>query len=112
MPDEVFNKSSQAVGGAQRADAVTSFVAAGTNVGCGPESADKRKTEIYGTAMPPRRTRVVHTSNGDHDLPGENRMRVRSQFNPSPGSDHAQVRGPCLGRLRRCAIAQGGTTLK
>lgn len=67
MPDEVFNKSSQAVGGAQRADAVTSFVAAGTNVGCGPESADKRKTEIYGTAMPPRRTWVVHTSNGDHD---------------------------------------------
>jgi hypothetical protein len=65
MPDEVFNKSIQAVGGAQRAGAVTGFVAAGTNVGCGPESADKRKTEIYSTAMPLRRTRVVHTSNGD-----------------------------------------------
>ena len=37
----------QAVGGAQKAAAVTGFAATGTNVGYGPESADKRQTELY-----------------------------------------------------------------
>ena len=65
MPDDVFNKYMQAVGGAQRAAALTGFVATGSNVGYGPESADKRRTEIYATAAPLRRTAIVHTSNGD-----------------------------------------------
>ena len=66
MPDSIFDKYIQAVGGAQRAAALTSFVADGTNVGYGPEAADKRQTEIYATTMPPRRTVVIHTSNGDN----------------------------------------------
>src|SRR5437867_5849075 len=45
MPDEIFTKYIQAVGGPQRAAALTSFTATGTNVGYGPESADKRATE-------------------------------------------------------------------
>jgi hypothetical protein len=65
MPDEVFNKYIQAVGGAQKAAAITNFVATGTNLGYGPESTDKRRTEIYSSVMPLRRTVVVHTSNGD-----------------------------------------------
>src|SRR5262249_37439249 len=40
MPDEVFNKYMEAVGGAQRVAALTSYTATGTNVGYGPESAD------------------------------------------------------------------------
>jgi len=65
MPDEVFNKYIQGVGGAQKAAALTSFAATGTNLGYGPESTDQRRTEIYSTAMPLRRSVVVHTSNGD-----------------------------------------------
>jgi hypothetical protein len=68
MPDDVFNKYLQAVGGAQRAAALTSFVANGTNVGYGPESADKRQTEIYSTAMPLRRSVVIRTSNGSNTM--------------------------------------------
>ena len=64
MADEVFNKYVQAVGGAQRVAALTSFVATGTNVGYGPESADKRAVEIF-TKAPAQRSVVVHTSNGD-----------------------------------------------
>jgi len=66
MPDDIFNKYLQAVGGAQKAAAVTSFTATGTNVGYGPESADKRATEIYARAMPLQRSIVIHTSNGDN----------------------------------------------
>ena len=64
MPDAVFDKYMTAVGGAQRAAALTGFTAAGTNVGYGPESADKRMTEIYTKAAPLQRTVIVHTSNG------------------------------------------------
>ncbi len=64
MPDAVFDKYIMAVGGAQRAAGLTSFTATGTNVGYGPESADKRMTEIYSKAMPLSRTVIVHTSNG------------------------------------------------
>ena len=68
MPDEVFNKYLEAVGGGPKAAALTSFVATGTNVGYGPESADKRQTEIYSTAMPLRRTVIIHTSNGPNTM--------------------------------------------
>jgi len=63
--DDVFNKYIQAIGGAPRAASVTSFVATGTNVGYGPESADKRAVEIY-AKTPAQRTVIIHTSNGDN----------------------------------------------
>src|ERR1051325_2662428 len=52
MPDAVFNKYLQAVGGAEKAAALTSYTATGTNVGYGPESVDKRQSEIYAKANP------------------------------------------------------------
>jgi hypothetical protein len=64
MADEIFNKYIEAVGGAQRAAALTSIVATGSNVGYGPESADKRAVEIYAKA-PAQRAVIVRTSNGD-----------------------------------------------
>src|SRR5258705_13205162 len=66
MPDDVFNKYIQAVGGGQRAAARTSYIATGTNVGYGPEAADKRATEIFAKAAPLQHTIVIHTSNGDN----------------------------------------------
>src|SRR5438552_13321260 len=65
MPDDIFNKYMQAVGGAQKAAAPTSFTATGTNVGYGPEPADKRATAIYARAMPLQRSIGIHTSNGE-----------------------------------------------
>ena len=64
MADEVFNKYIQAVGGAQRAAALTSIVATGSNVGYGPESADRRAVEMYAKA-PAQRAVIVRTSNGE-----------------------------------------------
>jgi len=64
MPDAVFDKYLQAVGGAQKAAALTSYTATGTNVGYGPESVDKRPSEIYAKANPLQRTTIVRTSNG------------------------------------------------
>jgi hypothetical protein len=64
MPDAVFDKYLQAVGGAQKAAALTSYTATGTNVGYGPESVDKRPTEVYAKANPLQRTTIVRTSNG------------------------------------------------
>lgn len=64
MPDAVFDKYLQAVGGAQKAAALTSYTATGTNVGYGPESVDKRQAEIYAKANPLQRTTIVRTSNG------------------------------------------------
>ena len=66
MPDDVFNKYIQAVGGTQKAAALAGFTATGTNVGYGPESADKRQTEVYVKANPLQRSVVIHTSNGDN----------------------------------------------
>ncbi len=64
MPDAVFDKYLQAVGGAQKAAALASYTATGTNVGYGPESVDKRMSEIYAKATPLQRTTIVRTSNG------------------------------------------------
>jgi hypothetical protein len=79
MPDEVFNKYIQAVGGAQRAAAFTGYVATGTNVGYGPEAADKRPVEIYAKAAPLQRSVVVHTSNGDNTTTFDGRSAWISQ---------------------------------
>ena len=61
--DPILDKYIQALGGAQRLAAVTSFVAKGTSSGYGPES-DKRPVEIYAKA-PGQRTTIIHTDNGN-----------------------------------------------
>ena len=63
QPEEVLDKYIQALGGAQRLESITSFVAKGTSSGYGPESA-KRGIEIYAKA-PGQRTTIIHTDNGD-----------------------------------------------
>jgi photosynthetic reaction center cytochrome c subunit len=63
--DQILDKYLQAIGGTQRASAITSIVATGTNLGYGPEAADKRVVEIYAKA-PAQRTVIIHTSNGDN----------------------------------------------
>ncbi len=64
MPAVILDKYLAAVGGAQKAAALTSFTAQGTAVGYGPESAEERKVEIYSKA-PAQLTTVIHTGNGD-----------------------------------------------
>jgi len=60
---EILDKYIQAVGGAQRANALTSIVARGTNAGYGPE-AEKRPMELYARAAG-QRMMVTHTADGD-----------------------------------------------
>ena len=62
-PEEVLDKYIQAIGGAQRLTALTSFVAKGTRVGYGPES-EPSPAEIF--ARRGQRTTIVHTSGGDN----------------------------------------------
>jgi outer membrane lipoprotein-sorting protein len=62
-PDQVFNKYLQALGGAQRLAALTSFVAKGTYVGFDTDHA-KVPVEIFAKA-PNQRTTIVHTLIGD-----------------------------------------------
>jgi hypothetical protein len=62
-PDEILDKYIQAVGGAQRANALTSIVARGTNAGYGPE-AEKRPMELYARAAGQRMV-VTRTDSGD-----------------------------------------------
>jgi photosynthetic reaction center cytochrome c subunit len=61
--DQILDKYLQALGGAQKLAAVTSFIANGTSSGYGPEST-KRPVEIYAKA-PAQRTTIIHTDNGD-----------------------------------------------
>jgi outer membrane lipoprotein-sorting protein len=61
--DEVLDKYIQAIGGAPKLAALTSFVAKGTSVGYGPEG-EKRPVEIYARA-PGQRTTIIHTASGD-----------------------------------------------
>jgi photosynthetic reaction center cytochrome c subunit len=60
--DQVLDKYIQAIGGAQRAAALKSYVARGTSSGYGPEN-EPRPVEIY--ARPGQRTTIIHTSAGD-----------------------------------------------
>ncbi len=60
--DPILDKYLQAIGGAQRAAALTSYVAKGTALGYGPEG--ERPIEVYAKA-PAQRTAIIHTSNGD-----------------------------------------------
>ena len=61
--NEILDKYIQAVGGAQRANALTSIVARGTNAGYGPE-AEKRPMELYARAAGQRMV-VTRTDSGD-----------------------------------------------
>ena len=62
--NEVLDKYIKAVGGADRLNRLTSFVAKGTSVGYGPEGTP-RAVEIYARA-PGQRTTIIHTMNGDN----------------------------------------------
>ena len=61
--NEILDKYIQAVGGTQRANALTSIVARGTNAGYGPE-AEKRPMELYARAAGQRMV-VTRTDSGD-----------------------------------------------
>ncbi|MEQ1909301.1 MAG: photosynthetic reaction center cytochrome c subunit family protein [Vicinamibacterales bacterium] len=63
--DSVLNKYIQALGGAQRLAALTSYTAVGQSVGYGPEAAEMRAVEFYVKA-PAQRTLIIHTGNGDN----------------------------------------------
>ena len=62
--DKILDRYIQALGGADRLNRITSFVAKGTSVGYGPESTE-RVVEIYAKA-PGQRTTIIHTQNGDN----------------------------------------------
>ena len=62
-PDQVFDKYMQALGGAQRVAAVTSWVAKGTWAGYDTDQA-KAPVEVYGKA-PNQRAMTVHANFGD-----------------------------------------------
>jgi photosynthetic reaction center cytochrome c subunit len=61
--EHVLDNYIQALGGAQRLAALTSFIAVGTSVGYGPES-DKRAFEVFAKA-PDQRITITHTLDGD-----------------------------------------------
>ncbi len=63
MAEQVLDKFVQAIGGAQRVAALTSFTAKGVSVGYGPEG-EQRPVEIYAKA-PNQRTTIIHTADGD-----------------------------------------------
>jgi hypothetical protein len=63
-PDEVLDRFVEAVGGAARVNALTSYVATGFAVGYGPE-AEKRPVEIFARASGQLAT-IIHTSSGDN----------------------------------------------
>jgi hypothetical protein len=63
-PDQVLGKYIQALGGAQRLAALTSFAAKGISVGYGDEAYD-RPAEIFAQA-PAERATIIHTLSGDN----------------------------------------------
>src|SRR3989441_8152718 len=61
--DQIFDQYIQGLGGAERLNRITSFIAKGTSVGYGPEGTP-RPVEIFAKA-PGQRTTIIHTQNGD-----------------------------------------------
>lgn len=61
--DELLDKYIEAIGGAKRLGAITSFVAKGTYEGY--EDSEKRPIELFARA-PNQRTLIVHTPDGDN----------------------------------------------
>ena len=62
--ESILDKYIQALGGAQKLAALTSYTATGKSVGYGPESAEDRPAEVYAKA-PNQLSTVIHTSNGN-----------------------------------------------
>lgn len=62
--ESILDKYIQALGGAQRLAALTSYTATGKSVGYGPESAEDRPVEIYAKA-PNLLSTVIRTANGN-----------------------------------------------
>jgi len=62
--DKILDRYVQALGGADRLNKLTSYVAKGTSVGYGPEGTE-RAVEIFAKA-PGQRTTIIHTQNGDN----------------------------------------------
>jgi photosynthetic reaction center cytochrome c subunit len=63
-PDQILDKYIQALGGAQRLGALTSYAAKGISVGYGDEAYD-RAADIFAKA-PAERTTIIHTLSGDN----------------------------------------------
>ena len=83
QPDEVLDKYLQAVGGAQRAAALTSFTARGTTRGYGPDS-EEREVEIFARA-PNQRTTILHSSSGNSTTTYDGRSGwIAAPFRPVP----------------------------
>ena len=81
--DAVFDKYLAAVGGAARASALNSFVATGTSVGYGPDSAE-RPLEIYARA-PGQRTVIVRAPDGTRTTVFDGRRGwIAAPFRPVP----------------------------
>jgi hypothetical protein len=72
MAEQVIDKYIQAIGGAQKIAALTSFTATGVSVGYGPEG-DRRPVEIYAKA-PAQRTTIIHTADGDSTTTFDGRL--------------------------------------
>ena len=82
--DQVLDKYLQAIGGASRLAAVTSFVGKGTALGYG--DAEPVPLEIYAKA-PNQRVEIVHTGSGDRITTFDGRngyMVVPSAYTPLP----------------------------
>jgi hypothetical protein len=82
-PDEVLDRYLQAIGGAARAAALTSFTATGTSLGYGPDG-EKRPLEIFAQA-PDRRSVVVRGAEGDSVTTFNGRSGwIAAPFRPVP----------------------------
>lgn len=80
---QVLDKFIQAIGGSQRASALSSFVARGTYLGYG--DADKIPAEIVATGAPRRRSQVITTPSGKMTTTYEGRtgwLAVPEAFSP------------------------------
>jgi photosynthetic reaction center cytochrome c subunit len=81
--EQILDKYIQAVGGAQRLAALTSFVGRGTSVGYGPES-ETRPVEVYAKA-PSQRSVVIQTTAGNDTATFDGRAAwLAAPFRPVP----------------------------
>ena len=83
LPDAVFNRYVEAVGGLARAAALESYSATGSTIGYGPDS-EKRVFEVYGQT-PNQRTTVMRGSGGDSTTTYDGRRGwISAPFRPVP----------------------------
>jgi photosynthetic reaction center cytochrome c subunit len=81
--DQVLDKYLQAIGGAARAAALTSFTAKGTSTGYGPDG-DPRPLEIFAKA-PNQRTVIVRSESGNSTTTFDGRFGwIAAPFRPVP----------------------------